>query len=70
MKILTDEEANTFRVKYSIRRFVHAIEEPKNHLITEYDQNSQTNDKPNKVYRKRKPPQSKKIAVLKIPLYA
>ena len=45
MKMLTEEEVNNIRRKYSIRRFQRVIEQPKNHKITEYGLQLKTNEK-------------------------
>ena len=69
MPILTNEEAYALRSRYSIRRFTHAVEEPKNHLITEYGLKLKT-DKPKRAYRKRKTARPSKVASIRIPANA
>ena len=69
MPILTNEEAYALRSRYSIRRFTHVVEEPKNHLITEYGLKLIT-DKPKRAYRKRKTARPSKDASIRIPANA
>lgn len=67
MNMLTVEEVNQIRRKYSIRRFQHVIEQPKNHKITEYRLQLKTDEKKKRTYRKRTPKQPQRVASIRLP---